>query len=125
MEKDNLQEEKVVDESRRLSNILNFQDFMLEEGGKDKKEAKKSKKLIKNRKEFIEDNGDNVFDPNECPERYVKLREQFIKEDYKQRVCLQENKPPYYPFFQIHHPSKEGGFSLPNGIARIDKMLHY
>ena len=84
MEKDNLQEEKVVDESRRLCNILNFQDFMLEEGGKDKKEAKKSKKLIKNRKEFIEnDNGDDVIDPNECPERYVKLREQFINEDYK------------------------------------------
>ena len=83
MEKDNLQEEKVVDESRRLCNILNFQDFMLEEGGKDKKEAKKSKKLIKNRKEFIEDKEGDIIDPNECPERYVKLREQFINEDYK------------------------------------------
>ena len=82
MEKDNLQEEKVVDDGRRPYNILNFQDFMLEEGKKDKKETKKSKP-IKNRKEFIGDNGDNVFDPNECPERYVKLREQFIKEDYK------------------------------------------
>ena len=81
MEKDNLQEEKVVDESRRLCNILNFQDFMLEEGGKDKKEAKKSKKLIKNRKEFIEDKEGGIIDPNECPERYVKLREQFIKEE--------------------------------------------
>ena len=83
MEKDKLQEEKVVDESRRLCNILNFQDFMLEEGGKDKKEAKKSKKLIKNRKEFIEDKEGGIIDPNECPERYVKLREQFIKEGYK------------------------------------------
>lgn len=82
MEKDNLQEEKVVDDGRRPYNILNFQDFMLEEGGKDKKEAKKSKKLIKNCKEFIEDKGD-VIDPNECPERFIKLREQFINEDYK------------------------------------------
>ena len=81
MEKDKLQEEKVVDESRRLCNILNFQDFMLEEGGKDKKEAKKSKKLIKNRKEFIEDKEGDIIDPNECPERFVKLREQFIKEE--------------------------------------------
>ena len=56
---------------------------MLEENKKGKKEAKKSKKLIKNRKEFIEDNGDDTIDPNECPERFVKLREQFIKEDYQ------------------------------------------
>ena len=83
MEKDNLQEEKVVDDGRRPYNILNFQDFVLEEDKKNKKETKKSKKLIKNRKEFIEDNGDDTIDPNECPERFVKLREQFIKEDYK------------------------------------------
>ena len=82
MEKDNLQEETVVDEGRRLHNVLNFQDFVLEEDKKDKKKSKKSRP-IKNRKEFIEDKGDNVFDPNECPERYVKLREQFIKEDYQ------------------------------------------
>ena len=81
MEKDNLQEEKVVGDGHRPYNILNFQDFVLEENNKDKKETKKSKKLIKNRKEFIEDKGDDVFDPNECPERYVKLREQFIKEE--------------------------------------------
>ena len=80
MDNNTLQEEIVVDEGRRPYNILNFQDFVLEEGKKDKKETKKSKP-IKNRKEFIEDNGDNVFDPNECPERYVKLREQFIKEE--------------------------------------------
>ena len=83
MEKDNLQEEKVVDDGRRPYNILNFQDFVLEESKKDKKETKKSKKLVKNCKEFIEDKGDDVFDPNECPERFIKLREQFIKEDYK------------------------------------------
>ena len=83
MEKDNLQEEKVVDDCRRPYNILNFQDFVLEENKKGKKEAKKSKKLIKNRKEFIEDKGDDTIDPNECPERFIKLREQFIKEDYK------------------------------------------
>ena len=83
MEKEKLTDEKVVDDGRRPYNILNFQDFVLEEGKKDKKETKKSKKLVKNCKEFIEDNGDNVFDPNECPERFIKLREQFIKEDYK------------------------------------------
>ena len=84
MGKDNLQEEKVVDDGRRPYNILNFQDFMLEEGKKDKKENKKSRPIIKNRKEFIEDdNGDDVIDPNNAPERYVKLREQFIKENYK------------------------------------------
>ena len=83
MEKEKLTDEKVVDDGRRPYNILNFQDFVLEEGKKNKEETKKSKKLIKNRKEFIEDNGDNVFDPNECPERFIKLREQFIKEDYK------------------------------------------
>ena len=83
MEKENLQEEKVVGDGRRPYNILNFQDFVLEEDKKVKKETKKSNKLIKNRKEFIEDKGDDVFDPNECPERYVKLREQFIKEDYQ------------------------------------------
>ena len=84
MEKDNLQEEKVVDDGRRPYNILNFQDFVLEENKKGKKEAKKSRPIIKNRKEFIEnDNGDDVIDPNNAPERYVKLREQFINEDYK------------------------------------------
>ena len=82
MEKDNLQDETVVDEGRRLYNILNFQDFVLEESQKDKKDVKKNR-LIKNRKEFIEDNGEDVIDPNECPERFVKLREQFIREDYK------------------------------------------
>ena len=56
---------------------------MLEENKKGKKEAKNTKKLIKNRKEFIEDKGDDTIDPNEYPERFVKLREQFIKEDYK------------------------------------------
>ena len=80
MDNNKLQEEMVV-AGKELCNILNFQDFVLEESKKDKKETKKSKKLVKNCKEFIEDNGDNVFDPNECPERYVKLREQFIKEE--------------------------------------------
>ena len=40
MEKDNLQEEKVVDDGRRPYNILNFQDFML---GESKKDIKKNK----------------------------------------------------------------------------------
>ena len=84
MDNNKSQDEIVVDESRRLCNILNFQDFMLEKDKKDKKENKKSRPIIKNRKEFIEnDNGDDVIDPNNAPERYVKLREQFIKENYK------------------------------------------
>ena len=78
-----MEKDKVVVDGRRPYNILNFQDFVLEESKKGKNEAKKSKKLIKNRKEFIEDKGDDIIDPNECPERFVKLREQFIKEDYK------------------------------------------
>ena len=81
MDNYNLQEEKVVGDGHRPYNILNFQDFVLEEGTKNKKETKKSKKLIKNRKEFIADKGDDIIDPNECPERFVKLREQFIKEE--------------------------------------------
>ena len=82
MDNNNLQGETVVDEGRRLLNVLTFQDFVLEEDKKDTKKSKKSRP-IKNRKEFIEDNGEDVIDPNECPERFVKLREQFIREDYK------------------------------------------
>ena len=77
MDKNNLQEENVVDEGRRLYNILNFQDFMLEES---KKDIKKNKLKVKNREEFIDDMGDDIIDPNECPERFIKLREQFIEE---------------------------------------------
>ena len=80
MGKDNLQEEKVVDEGRRLYNILNFQDFML---GESKKDIKKNKLKVKNREEFIDDMGDDIIDPNDNPERYIKLREQFVKENYK------------------------------------------
>ena len=80
MDNNELHDEIVVDESRKLYNIINFQDFMLEESKKDKKEAKKSKKLIKNREEYIEDM--DTIDPIECPERYIKLREQFIQEEY-------------------------------------------
>lgn len=80
MDNNNLQEETVIDEGRRLHNVLNFQDFVLEEDKKDKKKSKKSRP-IKNRKEFIEDNGEDAIDPNIAPERYVKLREQFIKDE--------------------------------------------
>ena len=80
MEKDNLQEEKVVDDGRRLHNVLNFQDFVLEEDKKDTKKSKKTKP-IKKRQEFIDDGmREERFDPNNAPERYVKLREQFIKD---------------------------------------------
>ena len=82
MEKDKLQEETVANEGHKPYNILNFQDFVLEENKKGKKETKKSKKLIKNRKEFIDDGmEDDTIDPNIAPERYVKLREQFIKDE--------------------------------------------
>ena len=83
MDNNELHDEIVVDESRKLYNILNFRDFILEEGKKDKKESKKSRPIIKKREEFIHDMGDDVIDPNETPERYVKLREEFIREDYK------------------------------------------
>jgi hypothetical protein len=63
-------------------NILNFQDFVLEDSKKSKHETKKSKP-IKKREEFVEDMEDDIVDPNDNPERYVKLREQFIKENYK------------------------------------------
>ena len=82
MDNNNLQGETVVDEGRRLYNILNFQNFVLEEDKKDKKKTKKSRP-IKNRKEFIGDMVNDTIDPNDNPERYVKLREQFIREDYK------------------------------------------
>ena len=80
MDNNNLQEEAVLDEGRRLHNVLNFQDFVLEEDKNNKKKSKKSRP-IKNRKEFIEDNGEDTKDPNNAPERYVKLREQFIKDE--------------------------------------------
>ena len=81
MDNNNLQGEKVVDKGRRLHNVLNFQDFVLEEDKKDKNKSKKSR-LIKNRKEFIDDGmEDDTIDPNIAPERYVKLREQFIKDE--------------------------------------------
>ena len=82
MDNNNLQGETVVDEGRRLYNILNFQNFVLEEDKKDKKKTKKSRP-IKNRKEFIGDMVNDTIDPNDNPERYVKLREQFIRENYK------------------------------------------
>ena len=39
MDNNKLQEEMVADESRRLCNILKFQDFVQEEGKKNKKET--------------------------------------------------------------------------------------
>ena len=61
--------------------MVNSMGLIPAESKKDKKEPKKCKKLIKNREEYIEDM--DIIDPNECPERYVKLREEFIREDYK------------------------------------------
>ena len=80
MDNNKLQEEMVVDESRRLCNILNFQDFVQEEG---KKEVKKNKLKVKSRDEYTNDMEDDSIDPNDNPDRFIKLREQFIKENYK------------------------------------------
>ena len=80
MDNNKLQGETVVDGGRRLHNVLTFQDFVVEEGKKDKNKTKKSRP-IKNRKEFIEDNEDDTIDPNATPERFIKLREQFVKDE--------------------------------------------
>jgi hypothetical protein len=78
MEKDNLQE-KIVNEGCKSYNILNFQDFVLVESKKGKHETKKSKP-IKTREEFTNDVEEDITDPNDHPERFIKLREQFIEE---------------------------------------------
>ena len=76
MEKENVHD----NEGRKLHTVLTFQDFVIEESKKGKHETKKSKP-IKKREEFVEDMEDDIVDPNDNPERYVKLREQFIKEE--------------------------------------------
>lgn len=78
MENENLHDEIVIDEGRKHYNILTFQDFVLEERKKGKHENKKSRP-IKNREEFTNDQED-IIDPNDHPERFIKLREQFIEE---------------------------------------------
>ena len=83
MEKENLKEETVVDEGRKPYNILNFQDFVLEEGKKGKNKTKKIKPIVKNRKDFLDNMEDDIVDPNECPQRFIKIREQFIKDELK------------------------------------------
>jgi hypothetical protein len=83
MDNNNLQEETVIDEGRRLHNVLTFQDFVLEESKKSKHDPKKNKSIVKNRKNFIDNMGedDDLFDPNNALERYVKIREEFIKDE--------------------------------------------
>ena len=83
MDNDKLQEEIIVDENCEHYNILNFHDFVLGESKKGKKDTKKNKPKIKNREEYTDDMGDDIIDPNDNPERYIKLREQFVKENYK------------------------------------------
>lgn len=78
MDENNLKEVIVVDESHELYNVLNFHDFVIEEG---KKEAKKSRPKVKNYEEFTDDMGNDFTDPNDNPKRFIKLREQFIKEE--------------------------------------------
>ena len=78
MENENLHDEIVIDESRKLHTVLTFQDFVIEEGKKGKHENKKSRP-IKNREEFTNDQED-IIDPNDHPERFIKLREQIIEE---------------------------------------------
>ena len=77
MENENLHDEIVIDESRKLHTVLTFQDFVIEEGKKGK-ETKKNRP-IKNREEFTNDQED-IIDPNDHPERFIKLREKFIEE---------------------------------------------
>ena len=81
MDNHNLQKESCC-EGRNLCNFLNFQDFVLEEGKKGKNKTKKIK-IVKKRKEFIDNMGedDDLFDPNNALERYVKIREEFIKDE--------------------------------------------
>lgn len=81
MDKNKLQGETVVDEARKPHSILNFQDFVLEEGKKGKNETKKIKTIVKNRKDFLDDMEDDIVDPNDNKERYIKIREQFIKDE--------------------------------------------
>lgn len=83
MDKNKLQEEIIVEKN----NILKFKDFVLQESKKDKKEAKKSPD-VKDFEEFVDDMEDDFIDPNDHPERYIKLREQFIKEELQYRGCL-------------------------------------
>ena len=78
MDENNLKEGIVVDESHELYNVLNFHDFVIEEG---KKEAKKSRPKVKNYEEFTDDLGNDFTDPNDNTKRFIKLREQFIKEE--------------------------------------------
>lgn len=78
MDENNLKEGIVVDESHELYNVLNFHDFVIEEG---KKEAKKSRPKVKNYEEFTDDMGNDFTDPNDNTKRFIKLREQFIKEE--------------------------------------------
>lgn len=87
MDKNKLQEEIIVDENQGLYNILNFKDFVLQESKKNKKEAKKSQD-VKDYEEFVDDMDDDLIDPNDNPQRFIKLREQFIKEELQYRGCL-------------------------------------
>ena len=80
MEKDKLQKERCFDGNTPYY-ILKRQDFVLVEGKKDKKENKKSRPKVKDFKEFIDDNEDEFIDPNDNPERFIKIREQFIKDE--------------------------------------------
>ncbi len=75
MEKENVHD----NEGRKLHTVLTFQDFVIEEGKKGKHETKKSKP-IKTREEYINDVEEDIIDPNDNPERFIKLREQFIEE---------------------------------------------
>ena len=79
MENEKLHDEIVVDESRKLHTILTFQDFVIEEGKNGKHENKKNRP-IKNHEEFTNDDVEEITDPNDHPERFIKLREQFIEE---------------------------------------------
>ena len=87
MDKNKLQEEIIVDEGQGLYTVLNFKDFVLQESKNGKKDVKKSKD-VKDYEEFVDDMDDDLIDPNDNPQRFIKLREQFIKEELQYRGCL-------------------------------------
>ena len=78
MEKENVHD----NEGRKLHTVLTFQDFVVElEEGKNGKHENKKSKPIKTREEFTNDDvEEDIIDPNDNPERFIKLREQYIEE---------------------------------------------
>ena len=67
MDENNLKEGIVVDESHELYNVLNFHDFMIEEGKKSKNGTNKSRQKFKNYEEFTDDMGNDFNEARLTP----------------------------------------------------------